>query len=53
MGAKYVSRLSEDSVGVGEGEVTLGVAGTWYFCDIPPTIDFDREIRVRRPVSIY
>ena len=33
-GAKYVPALSPLSEGVGEGEVTRGVPGIWYCCDM-------------------
>jgi len=34
MGAKYVPAFSPLSEGVGEGEVTRGVPGIWYCCDM-------------------
>lgn len=34
IGAKYVPVFSPLSEGVGEGEVTRGVPGIWYCCDI-------------------
>lgn len=34
IGAKYVLVFSPLSDGVGEGEVTRGVPGTWYCCDM-------------------